>query len=328
VFLVALRVEVGLWAGGLAPLAVAATIAAFVGLPLARAEWRLGPDPQARTRPLGETLVLIAVAAVIGEQLAHTGVVALLVLVVGWPLVYVAVSRFGHWAAAIAAAAATLWTLGVAGFCWVRFAGITLLEPHWETWQQWLPWSITAGLLLATAGLGRWAEAPDAIPGYRKVPWASAGLGLLVTLAACVVVSTVVEGSPSTRTLAIVAGPMAVALCAAALEGSPGGGRRRLGIGLAASLWFAGPGMGGLAVFWRVLLPLGLAANIGALALRARGQVRVTAWVGSVLAVVAAWLGWPGIPLATLDAAAAAMTLVGLVWIVGTRGVLGGRQTA
>jgi len=321
-FWVALGVEGPLWTGGLAPVAVAALAAGFLGVPLARAEWRLSGDPHPVAGPLGETLVLLAAGAVAGQLVAEGPPLAWVALFIGWPALAYAVGRWGAWVGGGLALVVTVWALTWGAFCGLRTPGVTLLEPHWETWQQWLPWSLVAGLLLATAGLERWAQAPAAVPGHRQVPWAAAGLGLLVTLSASIVAAAAAEGTATEGAMTVLTAPMGVALCAVALGGRRPGQLRHLAIGFLTSLWFAGPGSGGLDVFWQAILPLGLAVNLALLALRARGQVRITAGLGAGAALFAAGLGWPGIPASALDAAAAAATVVVLVWIVGTRGLL------
>jgi len=323
---VAIHVQTSLWSGGLAPLAVAAVVAAFLGVPVATNEWRLGPETRpAFTWPLGETLLLAAVGAVVGAALAGTGLAGLAAMLIGWPIMAFATRRFGFWPGFVAVGVAMLAMVVSVGISLPGFDGWTLLEPHWETWRDWLPWSLVAGLLLPCAGLGRWAEAPPALPGHRRVPWAVAGLGLLVATAISLAAAVVAEGQEAISYGVVPI--LLLALCATALAGPPDGFRRRLGIPLVASLWFAGPGFGGLELFWQFLLPLGMSMTIGALAMRLEGQASWTAWVAAAAALGAALFGWPGVPIGTLDAAAAAATLVGLVWIVGTRAVLA-RQTA
>ncbi len=323
--LVAIQVESSLWLGGLAPLAVATIVAAFLGVPVAMSEWRLGPLPTARpfTWSLGETLLLLAVGATVGASFSGSGLPGLAAMLFGWPLLGLAVFRFGYWLGGVLVLLATVATLALVGLSVPTFDGWTLLEPHWETWRQWLPWSVIAGLLLATAGLGRWAEAPPALPGHRRVPWATTGVGLLTATAIAFGAAFTAEGhSPSSFDVALLTVLYQVALSVTALAGPAEGARRRVGTALVASLWFAGPGAAGLALFWQFLLPVGLSITIGSLAMRLRGQSSWTAWAASAAALGAALYGWPGVPAGTIDAAAAAATLVGIVWIVGTRTVI------
>ena len=325
--LVATQVESSLWLGGLAPLAVAAVIAAFLGVPIATSEWQLGPDTSRLTWPLGETLLLLAVGAAIGSSVAEHGSAGIVLLVVGWPVLGLATYKLGYWPGLLGAVIAVVVAVTTVGVALPSFDAWTLLEPHWESWDSWLPWSVTAGLLLATAGLGRWAAAPSALPGHRRVPWAATALGLLAALAATLAASIVAEGTSEGLQVGLITGLFHLGIAATLVTGPSEGLRRRVGIALGSSLWFASPGLGGLQVFWGFLLPIGLAITIGSLAVRLQGQASWTAWVACAAALAAALLGWPGVPSGTVDAAAAAATLVAMVWIVGTRSVLAS-QTA
>jgi hypothetical protein len=305
-------------------LAVAAVVAAFLGVPVASSEWSAGPDAsRPLTWTLGETLLLVAVGAVVGASVGGSGLMGLAAMLLGWPVLGFLAHRFSYWPGLIGVGISVITTLVFAGLALPGFDGWTLLEPHWETWRAWLPGSVTAGLLLSTAGLGRWAEAPAALPGHRKVPWASAGLGLLVAVAMAFGASTLAEGVlPTLVTMGFLFG-----LCATVAAGPTAGVRRRIGIAAVSSVWFAGPGLGGIDLFWEFLLPLGLSVTIGGLALRLQGQARWTAVIAATAALASSVFGWPGVPSGTLDAAAAAATFVGVAWIVGTRSILH-RQTA
>ena len=320
--LAALQVDAALWMGGLAPIGVAALVAAAIGIPLVSETWRRGPQQDPLADTIGETLLLVAVGAAIAAVASSAGALGALGVIVGFPVIAVLVNYGGLWVGGVTTGIALAWTLGMGVFCWFRYDGLTLLEPSWFAWQDWLAWSLTAGLLLTTAGLGRWAEAPAAVPGHRRVPWATTGLALLAVIAAAIIAASVAEGAAPRGLWISVAALMATALSTTALVGPQTARRRRLGIGVIATLWFLGPGGPGIALFWTTLLPVGLALAIASRTRQSAGRTSAPGVLATGVALTAAVLGWPGLPDGTWTAAAAAATLVGLVWVVGTRFVL------
>jgi hypothetical protein len=325
--LATLQLDAVLWRGGLAPIGVAALVAGAIGIPMVNETWRFGPQHASLSNPIGETLILVSVGAAVATVATTGGWVSVVIALLGLPLIALVAKQGGAWTSGIATGLATTWTLGAGLFSWFRYDCLTLLEPSWFAWQEWLPWSLTAGLLLTTAGLGRWAEAPNAIPGHRKVPWATTGLGLLTMVAAAVVAASVAEGSAPRELWLSVCALIAIALSATALHGPKETKRRRLGIGWVATLWFVGPGHQGMDLFFSTLLPLGLAIGIASRTRQTPGLAPLPGLVATGAALAATVLGWPGIPESPWTAASAAATLVGLVWMVGTRVVLVGRAS-
>jgi hypothetical protein len=70
-----------------------------------------------------------------------------------------------------------------------------------------------------------------------------------------------------------------------------------------------------------VVLPLGMAIDVGLRAVRARGQLLVRACVSIAVLVAIAWWGWPGLPSPLAAAAIATLPVVAL-WVAGTRALL------
>ncbi len=305
--------------GGLAPLAVAALVAASVGVPLARQEWRgRGPDLPEGARELQDVLSVLVVASLVAPFL-HDHPWALVPAAGAWLLLPLARGR-GPWPALATLGLATLVSLGGlrAAAPW------TLLEPGWTTWSHWLPLALSTGLLLAGAGLGSWRSAPRE-PGAERLPWAVAALALLLGTLTLLGAGSAWESPPHSL------GPWPVgvlliatlaALLGLARQPTLGSGWTALA-GAAATLWLAGPACGALDLWWGSLLPLGLALVFGSRAWRQTDPGRLLPALAAVVALVAAVLGWPGLPGPGASAAAAVVAVVA-VWVLGGRRVLGG----
>ena len=317
--------------GGLAPLAVAAAVAALVGVPIARIEWRNRQAPDSSVGhgmdALGDVLLLSWLAALWARMWpgwtgAMTGVV---VWLAAW-----AVIRIRRDVSVVA----------LAGLCGVQAAlaagaGLveappwTLLEPQWSGWSDWVAWSLLSGLLLTGAGLAHWSRGPASPPGTGHVPWLPAGLALLVTLGAACRAGSRFEADlgPEVDALGLGVAVLAVvAAAAAAMAPRPVGQNRQLAFGAIATLWFAGPGSGSVGWMLGVWLPLGIAAMLAHRARHLGGQQRYVCAVGATVALAALFLGFPGVPESPPQAVAAAFTGVALAWIAGTRALLAGGE--
>lgn len=321
--------------GGLAPLAITALSAAFLGVPLAAAEWRAGAlsgRAIAGTTALGElgaaiglawSVLLVAAAAAPHVAAAPTGAGA--AAAVAWLLLAALAGRGAVLVALLVAFGAVVAALDA-----LRLATLAqpwaLLEPHWETWPVWLPEAVAAGLVVAAAGLGQWPTAGPAHPSLRRAPWVTAGIaGLLALLVATRAASATaaslgaVEPGPDVARWALAAAAAAVVVV------RPGTSRERYAraaAGAAATSWFAGPAYDALPVWWGTLLPLGPAIVAGLLAAANTGAVRWACGAVAAALVLVALAGWPGLPKSPGPAAAVALVVVAAGWFAATRVVV------
>ncbi|MBT3222145.1 MAG: hypothetical protein HN348_23980 [Proteobacteria bacterium] len=314
--------------GGLAPLAIAAVVALFIGVPLANIERRTQSFATMKWSPtatgLAELLTLMLIASLMAPLMTST-----VAIFACWLLAWV----FGRWFPVptifIMVLVTALCVLGVLALSVQTAAPWTLVEPHWEGTLDWLPWALTAGLLLAAAGLGHWAEGPSLVPGSRRAPWAVAGTALGVVLATTYRHGVTWESLIDTDLWGIILSVLGLFTAAVAIIGrGPSKSRRdhRALLGLALTLWFFGPGEPAANLFWPTLLPLGMAAIIAFVGLANRGVSRWFCALATVMALTAALVGWPGLPNRPADAAIVALTIVAAVWLVGTQQALARSQ--
>lgn len=315
--------------GGLAPVAVAALVAALVGVPIARAEWRLRPDQRSRTgiglEALGEVLLIAWLAATWASTMpGWMGAgVGILCWAAAWALVRI---RAGLAVVALAGLCLVQGALATA-LGWLEAAPWTLLAPQWAGWSAWLPWSLVSGLLLAGAGVAHWTRGARPHPGTGYVPWLPAGGALLLLLGVACRTGSRFESELGWAPDSLLVGLGLLVVCtaaASALAVSERAGRMAV-LGGVLALWFGGPAADTVPWVFQVWLPLGLVALLGWRARHAEGLARIPCAVGAVLALVALGLGWPGVPDAPPTAVAAALTGVGLAWIAATRAMLEAR---
>lgn len=168
--------------GGVAPLAIAAGVALFLGAPAALAEWRT-PVPgevQGVRESLADILGLGVAAAVLGSVGAGSWL-ALVAAVGAWFVGALTHHRAGsaRWVYLALLAAAGLGAAGSAATAdtpppW------TLLAPLWSEGARWGPVAVLAGLWLAGVGTGQWVGGPPRRPGHTRAPLAPIGAGLLL----------------------------------------------------------------------------------------------------------------------------------------------------
>lgn len=321
--------------GGLAPLAVAALVAAFLGVPLATSEWRGVPaeGPWARSRAaLADLWSLALVGSVAAPWVARGGWAGVAVSLVLWLAVAAASRVTTGLVTPVLAGLAGAVAVGVAVEGLSDGSPWTLLELHWSTWRQWAAPAVVAGFLLPVAALGQWSDAPGPAPGRHHVPWGVAGAGLLFALLLALRRAAEWEaaaGGPTLDVLARIAGVCALLAAASAILSRRVTGRAPLwhaAIGWLATLWFAGPAHDALPLWWGCLLPLGMAVVAGLRAWRSDARSRWLGLVASAVLVAAALAGWPGVPPHPGAAAAAAATVVIAIWVAGTTALLGRRR--
>lgn len=313
--------------GGLAPIAVAAAVAALVGVPIARIEWRhrvreSSPGAQGLSA-LGDALLLGWLAALWASL--WPGLTGALVGTVVWVAAYAMLRVRKEAPVVLLAAVCAIQAAFAAGFGWLEAAPWTLLQPSWSGWSDWMAWSLVSGMLLSGAGLAHWSRGPVSPPGTGHVPWLPAGLALLVTLGAACRAGSRFEADLGVQPDALGLGVAVLAVMAAAtaaLGPAPVGHLKQVVFGAAATLWFAGPGAGAVAWMLSVWLPLGMALLLAHRGYRLAGGHRAMCWVGASVAAAALVLGWPGVPESPPQAVAAAFTGVVFAWIGGTRALL------
>jgi hypothetical protein len=321
--------------GGLAPIAVTVVVAVFLGLPLASTEWRVGASgrfsgPSARgAQALAELWSLFLVGAIAAPWVREAGGRGMVVAAGLWVAAALATRLTGGLVVPVLAAAVGAGALGVAAVTVGDAPPWTLLEPHWSTWRDWLPVAVGGGFLISAAGWGQWSGVSGPTPGRGQLPWAVGGVALLVAVAVALRHAVWFEQHAGgevfdVATRLVVVGAVVAAGSAVLSREGVRGAEVLHGIGgLLATLWFAGPAYGALALWWGTLLPLGLALFAVVLALHADGSRRAVAGMAAVVLLAAAAGGWPGLPQQAAAAAAAAGTAVVAVWVAGTRAVLG-----
>lgn len=161
----------GLQQGGLAPVAVAAVMAAVVVGPLAREDWLhdQNTSPTGHLEGAISQLAILGGLAALGSTFAHElreivllATVAILAASVGPSVVWVGVAG---WMMMLAVGALTLGTA----------PGWSVLDPTVTTWRTWLAPALTVGAFLGgVPGGWRWFPAPA--PGRTNVPFLVTGL--------------------------------------------------------------------------------------------------------------------------------------------------------
>lgn len=320
-----------LLAGGLAPLAAAAVVAVFVGVPVARAEWRGPVDEGAGARVVRRSLAELA-----GLGLLATAAATLplpsepAVPGASWAAVAVAL---GAWPAGAVLgrrprlAAAVVATVVIGAAAWAAAAlrtspPWTLLEPHLEAARRFAPRAVVLGALAAGAGLGPFATRTRP-PGQWRAPWVAAGLTLAVATLVSVAQGATWEASLGTASPVVHPALAAVALVAGTM--ASGGGRGRLVGGLLATAWLLGPGAAARPFVLDALVPLCAAGSLALAARATAGAERLWTGLGAVVLAGAALAGGPPAPEALGQAVAVGLLLVGAFWVVATRAVLAQR---
>jgi hypothetical protein len=309
---------------GLALPVVAVVFAAFLGIPLARADWE---------QTDGESLERVDVLARALADVALVGSVA--VGLASWaPAGFGALFAFAVWVLAALArlASAQLALFSLAGWALIVVSSSavaleappwSLLEPSSELWTSWLSAALGMGALVSW-GAGQWSTAAAPHPGRGNLPATAAGLGVLAMLAGCVGLGAGYEGTLAARTPALVSWVFGVAggLGAFAVLLRAPRARVQAGValaGLVATLWFVGPARSAHWAWWSTQLPLLLGTVAGLHAFRRRD---VRAGLAAVLLVGAVLISFPGVPERILPAAAAAVPIVVAIWFAGTRALL------
>lgn len=311
----------GLAAGGLAPLLVAVVVGALLGAPLAARLWELADREDERVEALRvsanvcATLVAAGVMARVVEDTAAGTALGLGLLVLaglaprlrrGMAVILVLTGVI----AALAQAPAVPWTL---------------LRPGWGAWQRWLPMAFGTGLLLSGAGFGAWSAGSAAVPGYRRGPWLTVGLGGLVLTGTAVVWAQAFEASDGV--MGQVSGPLPWLMALAAASGWgdreewPDSGHF-LGLGLA-FVWLNSALAPEAAIFWPLLLWLPSALGGVLLAYETRGAERLTALLPGGLGLAVLVWAWPGFGPDALAAVAAVVPVLAVLWTGGTRLAVG-----
>ncbi|MCB9686938.1 MAG: hypothetical protein H6735_18005 [Alphaproteobacteria bacterium] len=318
---------------GLAPLALAAVVAAFVGIPAAGAEWR-GPSEE----PVGVGIVRRSLAELAGLGLLASATASLAQPppdappASSWGAVALAL---GVWPAGAVLGRRPWLAIGILA-AMVAGAGIwaatsvsltppwTLLEPHPEVWRRFAPRAVVLGALAAGAGLGPLATRTRP-PGQWRAPWATAGLTIAVATIVALAQGAVWESSLGAGSLALPAALVSLVLVAGAM--ALGAGRGRLIAGLMATLWLLGPGEGAAGFVLDTLVPMGAAASLALAAWGSRGADRWWTALGAGVLTAAVAAGGTPPPRAVGEGVAIGLLLVGAFWVVATRAVLA-RRTA
>lgn len=319
--------------GGLAPILVAAVVAALVGAPVARVEWRRRLAVQTTTDravdALGELLVVCWISAAAAAFWPDGWRAAFGLVLWGVALGAVAVRRDrAAVGVALLCGAQALLAVGLGA---VEAGPWTLLEPRWDAWATWLPWSLTAGLLLVGAGFAHWSRGPEGPPGTGHTVWLPLGAALAVTVATACRAGSRFDADLGASFDVLALGVVALALTAAAigaLAGSPVKRKRVAFVGVVAAVWFGGPAAATTGWFLAVWLPLGLAAVLAWRVWRDPSPTRWVSALGAGVAAAALILGWPGVPTSPPVAVGAALTGVALAWVAGTRALVEAPETA
>lgn len=302
---------------GLALPVVAVLCAVAIGLPLVRAERRAHAMPAtaagAAATSLSTLLLTLAAAAALAPSIRALGVGGIFLALLAWLAAGFARGRASIGLVVLVGAALVGGSLATLG----QPAGWTALDPQWAAWRGWLGPGLLMGLVLAGVGLGQGAmmrRSPE------RLHFAALGVGtaaaLLVVLAHAQTyeihgeLASVGVGAALALALAT-ASPLLVAL----RDDAP---RLHAALGLTVTLLLAGPGHGGLALWWATLLPIGLAAVLGLRALASRGRLRWPLTAGSVGVLGIVGLGWPGLPSPGVAALIAVLPVL-MVWVAGTR---------
>lgn len=313
----------GLPSGGLATILVASLVAVFVGAPLASSELARPSQPAktglTRALALTQEYVLVFVAGAFSGSFAGTlggGFIA----VAMWALLGMALVRFGSVTPAVISALAMIALVG-AGISVIADQPWSLLEPHWNTVQQWGPTAVLMGLIAPAAGLSAWTR--DAhIPGARRMPWATSGLVMVACLATALMLAGQFETGTQPLGILVVHSLAIAAVAAGSLDqGAADGVFRRVIVGGVSTLWFATVGAASIE---HVTGPM-LAATVlvGAVFVaRRRDRHLVGAIIAATLAIAAVLVGMPPLPDATGPAVAVALSMVAAVWVVGTHSLV------
>ncbi len=320
--------------GGLAPLALAAVVAAFVGAPLAGVEWRradVDPVRSALAELATTTWAAAAMATLAASWRPGGGATAWFVVgtVLAAPFAGAAAGRspWGRRAAVLAAVAAcalAVWphTMVDATTREVWATPWDVLEPQFQEWRGWGAGAVLTGLVLAGAGTGAWATSRRE-PGAWRTPWAAPGVGLVVALALAVRAA----GGFSAGLGVALPDPVTAVVGASALAvAGPVVARRPLLLAACAA-WLWGPAAHALPFVVTVLAPSLSAALLARTAVRAAGVERAAAAGGAVafagcVALAGAW------PTEASAALAVGVLVVVVFWWVATRLALATPQEA
>ena len=304
--------------GGLAPIAGAAVLAAFLGVPLARLEWQRDGVGTPWMTASTDLWTLLLVASLVAEQMADRSPTAVIAMACAWGFAIV-VGRYDilRWVAVVAALGVT------ASAAWLALTKAppwTLLEPYWGSWQQWGPRSVVLGILLPSAATRSWTQLRPT-PGGSRLPWSVVGLGLLFAVAIAVTRGALWEASAGqvVSSLLLTVGVGLATLAAAASLSRRGRPWLMALGGLGATLWFMGPAHDALPLWWSTLLPLGLGIDLLQTARGAQGFGRWTVGMAVAALVLATIVAWPGLPHEPLAAGSMAAIVVLTVWISGLR---------
>jgi hypothetical protein len=327
--------------GGLAPVAVAAVVAALVGVPAAQAEWRSAaadrPGLRAAMSATAHLAGLLLVSAAVAPAVRSAGVTGFVLAAIGWGIAVAVADRprvvwwvaLGLVVAAVVRAVASVATVSVG----------TLLTPQWGAWELWLGPALAGGLVAAGVGTGQWTVGPRRVPGHDETPWAVAGAAVVLATALALQAGARFESSLGVTTedagaAALVA--LAGWLGAAVVVGRPEAGDRsarpaRAAFGTLATWWLAGPAAGGVALVLHAVVPASAALLLLGVVWSTRGS---RASPRSVLALSAA-LGCAFVAVATSAPAlpdelgtgvAAGLLLAAAFWVVATRVALALRE--
>lgn len=296
---------------------VAALCAVTIGLPLARAERQAQATSStasgAAATSLSTLLLTLAAAAALAPSIRDLGVGGIFLALLAWLAAGFARGRVPAGLAVLVGAA----LVGGMVSTLAQPAGWTALDPQWAAWHGWLGPGLVMGLILAGVGLGQGAMMRGA---PERLPYAALGVGLAAALLVLLAHAQTYESGAELASVGVGAA-LALALAAASpllialRDDAP---RLHAALGLTVTLLLAGPGYGGLALWWATLLPIGLAAVLGLRALSSRGRLRWTLTAGGVGALVIAGLGWPGLPSPGVAALLAVLPVL-MVWVAGTR---------
>ena len=323
--------------GGVAPLAVSAVVALFVGAPAAVALWWIRPEwPRSASAPvvaitegLADLVALGAIAATAAPWIRSAGSPGWAMAAGGWLLAW-GLSRRASTAGFPAALAVLLAVFLGARGALADLGSMTLLQPQWLSAPRWIGPALLAGVWMGGLGAAEWTVGPRRRPGERRAPVAGAGAALLLLVGLAAPRWATLRGHPG----------ISGVRPSVRDRGHPGGDRSRCdraadapaGRCGGASSWGSGspcgpPGRrrGAIGFGWSIALPLGMAILIGLGAARLSGAGQGTAGIAGVAVLAAVGLGAPGLPGSMIDAAAAAATVAVVFWLVATRAVLAWR---
>lgn len=313
--------------GGLAPIVVAAVVAAALGAPAGLAEWRTsltGGHAAVRAAADGLSEVLgLGLAAVALSAVGSVGWLPLLGALAAWPA--------AAWAARAPGATAT-----VAGGALLLAVGLavapltpppwSLLDPRWSEASTWLPPAVCAGVWLSGAGTGQWVSGPDRPAGAIRAPLGVAGFALLAVVAFGVAEAAAFEGSLGASAGGVVAAlVLGIALLAPAAAVL---GRTRVAVtppwarplaGAALTLVLAGPAGGARAALLHTVFPALAAASLGITALHAQGADRYVAGAAAAALLLAGVAAGDFLPPSVPEAVWLGLVLTAGFWYVATQ---------